>query len=93
MRPFGPRTRANFPIRGIISGVARHLSKSTVPFITRCIKSSEPTMYAPASFASFESDPCAKTAILILVGSGLGSATEPRIGVADLSQRRRIARS
>jgi hypothetical protein len=78
IRPFGPRTFPSLPTRGIISGVAIHLSKSISPEETFSTKSSEPTISAPESSAYLALSPFANTATRKKVPIPLGRLITPR---------------
>src|SRR3972149_5743663 len=78
INPLGPRIFPIFPTAPIISGVATALSKSNHPPWIFATRSSEPTMSAPASWASFSFSPLANTTIRIFFPVPFGSTTEPR---------------
>jgi hypothetical protein len=61
IRPRGPSTRPSRPTLPIRSGVATTASKSRKPPWICSIRSSEPTMSAPAALASSARSPVAKT--------------------------------
>ena len=78
MRFLGPKTNPNRPTTGIISGVAIQRSNSIVPDCTVCIRSSAPTMSAPAALASSALASLANTATRTDLPVPFGKPTTPR---------------
>src|SRR6056297_254950 len=74
----GPRTLPRRPTIGIMSGVAMQRSNSIVPPCTVSIRSSAPTMSAPAASASSALAPRANTATRTSLPVPLGRPTTPR---------------
>ena len=77
IRFLGPKTFPSRPTIGIISGEAIHLSNSILPFNIVSIRSSAPTMSAPALVASVALSPFAKTATLMFFPDPCGNAQTP----------------
>src|SRR6056297_608990 len=74
----GPRILPRRPTTGIMSGVEMQRSNSIVPPGTVSIRSSAPTISAPASFASSALGPRAKPATRTSLPVPLGKPTTPR---------------
>mmetsp|Transcript_28426 Transcript_28426/g.53154 ORF Transcript_28426/g.53154 Transcript_28426/m.53154 type:complete len:218 (-) Transcript_28426:1749-2402(-) len=74
----GPRTLPRRPTTGIMSGVAMQRSNSILPPCTISMRSSAPTMSAPAACASSALGPRAKTATRTSLPVPLGRPTTPR---------------
>ena len=66
IRPLGPKIFATLLKSFITSGVATKTSKAKVPLDISSIKSSKPTLSAPAFCASFCFSPFAKTATFLV---------------------------
>mmetsp|Transcript_16962 Transcript_16962/g.45680 ORF Transcript_16962/g.45680 Transcript_16962/m.45680 type:complete len:202 (+) Transcript_16962:653-1258(+) len=78
MRPLGPSTRPSLAIFGMAGGVATSTSKSSVPELMVCTRSSMPTRSAPASVAASAMGPSASTATRTSLPVPLGRATVVR---------------
>jgi hypothetical protein len=102
----GPSTLPRRPTIGIMSGVAMQRSNSIVPPWTVSIRSSAPTMSAPAAFGLIGLGPRAKTATRTDLPVPLGRLTVPRtiwsawrgstprfIAISTLSSNLAMARS
>src|SRR6056297_675348 len=74
----GPRTLPSRPTTGIMSGVAMQRSKLISPPCTVSMRSSAPTMSAPAASASSALGPRANTATRTVLPVPLGRPTTPR---------------
>ena len=87
IRPRGPSTRPSRPTLPIRSGVATTASKSSRPFSTSAMSSSDPTMSAPAARASSARSPVAKTrtrAVLPVPCGQVDRAADHLVGLAGV---------
>ena len=78
IKPFGPKILPTRPTAPIMSGVAIKRWKSIFPAKISFIKSSSPTISAPAFLASVAFGPLAKTATRKVLPVPAGNVTAPR---------------